>query len=84
MDIVKNNEPHLALYADDNGLFFYKRIIDNIPYITEDKYLVCFEIGCEQANDIINYVNSNLGCVNVSVIKDYNNLDRFIFIDNFV
>ena len=84
MDIVKNNEPHLALYADDNGLFFYKRIIDNIPYITEDKYLVCFEIGCEQANDIINYVNSNLECVNVSVIKDYNNLDRFIFIDNFV
>ena len=84
MDIVKNNEPHLALYADDKGLYFYKRIIDNIPYITKDKYLVCFEIGCEQANDIINYVNSNLGCVNVSVIKDYNNLDRFIFIDNFV
>jgi len=23
MDIVKNNEPHLALYAKDNGLYFY-------------------------------------------------------------
>ena len=26
-EIVKNNEPHLALYADDNGLYFYKEII---------------------------------------------------------
>ena len=26
MDIVKNNEPHLALYAEDEGLYFYKKI----------------------------------------------------------
>lgn len=25
MDIVKNNEPHLALYAKDNGLYFYDK-----------------------------------------------------------
>ena len=27
MDLVKNNEPHIALYAKDNGLYFYKKII---------------------------------------------------------
>ncbi len=27
MDIVKNNEPHIALYAEDNGLYFYKQIL---------------------------------------------------------
>ena len=42
MDIVKNNEPHRALYADNYGLYFYEKIIDNIPKITKDKYLVCF------------------------------------------
>ena len=26
MDIVKNNEPHIALYAKDDGLYFYKKI----------------------------------------------------------
>ena len=29
MDIVKKNEPHLALYAKNNGLYFYEEIIKN-------------------------------------------------------
>ena len=29
MPIVKNNEPHQALYAEDDGLYFYKNIIKN-------------------------------------------------------
>ncbi|MDY3933956.1 MAG: HemK/PrmC family methyltransferase, partial [Bacilli bacterium] len=42
MDMVKDNEPNIALYADDNGLYYYKKIIDNINYLTNDKYLICF------------------------------------------
>ena len=82
MDIVKNNEPHLALYAKDNGIYFYKKIIDNIPYITKDEYLIAFEIGCTESSEIVDYANSHLKNVNISVEKDYNNLDRFIFITN--
>lgn len=82
MEIVKENEPHLALYAKDNGLYFYKHIIDNIPYITKDKYLVCFEIGYTQATSIINYAKTKLNNINISVEKDYSNKDRFIFINN--
>ena len=82
MDIVKNNEPHLALYAKDNGIYFYKKIIDNIPYITKDKYLISFEIGYTESTDIVDYANKNLKDINISVEKDYNNLDRFIFITN--
>ena len=80
MDIVKNNEPHLALYAKDDGLYFYKKIIDNIPYITKDKYLVCFEIGYTQSTAIVDYANKVLKDINISVEKDYSNKDRFIFI----
>lgn len=80
MDIVKNNEPHLALYAEDEGLYFYKKIIDNIPYITKDKYLICFEIGYTQANSIANYANKHLDNIEISIQKDYSNKDRFIFI----
>ena len=82
MDIVKNNEPHLALYASDEGLYFYKRIIDNIPYITKEKYLVCFEIGYTQAEQIIEYANNKLNNISINVEKDYSNKDRFIFITN--
>ena len=36
MDIVKNNEPHLALYAKDNGLYFYDKIIkDSSKYLRQ-------------------------------------------------
>lgn len=82
MDIVKDNEPHLALYADNNGLYFYEQIIKNIPKITKDKYLVCFEIGCNQATKIVDIVKNNLKDVVITVEKDYANLDRFIFITN--
>lgn len=81
MDIVKENEPHLALYAEDNGLYFYKKIIDNIPYITKDKYLVCFEIGCTQSSAIVDYAKEHLSNINITVQKDYSDKDRFIFID---
>lgn len=81
MDIVKNNEPHLALYAKDDGLYFYKRIIDNLPYITKDKYLVCFEIGYTQGQAIATYAKEKLKDINISVQKDYSDKDRFIFIE---
>jgi len=82
MDIVKNNEPHIALYAKNNGLYFYEKIIDNIPYITKDKYLICLEIGQSQSNAIINYANIHLKNIIISVEKDYSNKERFLFITN--
>jgi len=82
MDIVKNNEPHLALYAKDNGLYYYEAIIKNIPNITKGKYLVALEIGAYQANDIKDIISKYLKDVTISVEKDYANFDRYIFITN--
>ena len=82
MDIVKDNEPHIALYAKDNGLYFYEKILENISKITKDKYLICFEIGAYQADDIKNIAKKYLKDINISVDKDYANLDRYIFITN--
>ena len=82
MDLVKNNEPHLALYAKDNGLYFYKKIIDNIKYITKDKYLICFEIGYNESTAIVDYAKSKLTNINIYVEKDYSLKERFIFITN--
>ena len=82
MDMVKDNEPNIALYADDNGLYYYKKIIDNINYLTNDKYLICFEIGYTQGKYIEEYAKDNLSDITVSIEKDYNERDRFIFITN--
>lgn len=80
MDIVKNNEPHTALYASDNGTYFYKKIIDNVKYNLKEKYFIAFEIGCNQANIIKEYAYNTLENIDVSIEKDMSNRDRFIFI----
>jgi len=82
MEIVKNNEPHLALYAKENGIYFYKKIIENIKYIAKDKYLICFEIGYTQSTEIVDIAKNTLKNINISVEKDYSGKDRFIFITN--
>lgn len=81
MDIVKENEPHIALYAPNNGLYFYEEIIKKIPKITKDKYLVAFEIGSSQSTAIVDIANKYLENVNIVVEKDYQGFDRFVFIE---
>ena len=82
MDLVKKNEPEIALYADNNGLYFYEKIIDNIPYITNSKYLVCLEIGNTQAKEIKKMAQRKLKNAYVYIEKDYSGLDRYVFIIN--
>lgn len=80
-EIVKNNEPSLALYADNNGLYFYEEILKNINKYLNDKYIIAFEIGYKQGNDIINLINKYLKDVNISLERDLQGKDRFIFIE---
>ena len=82
MDIVKNNEPHLALYAKDNGLYFYDNIIKDSSKYLNDKFVMAFEIGYKQGKDITKIVNKYYKDINISVEKDYSGRDRFVFIWN--
>jgi len=79
MDIVKNNEPHLALYAENNGLACYEKILSNCGKYINKNALIAFEIGFKQANEITNIAKKYLNC-EVEVVKDLNGYDRFIFI----
>ena len=77
MDSVYNYEPHLALFAEDSGLYFYKKIIlQSEDYLRGGGY-IAFEIGYNQAHDIKNMLIEN-GFDDIKVIKDYSNLDRII------
>ena len=80
MDIVKNNEPHLALYAKDNGLYFYKEILKNANKYLKEKFIISFEIGEEQGNDIVNLAKVYFPDTEVLLEKDLRHFDRFVFI----
>lgn len=82
MDIVKNNEPQVALYAKEDGLYYYRKILENITNITNDKFLICFEIGLNQSTTIVDIAKKHLDNVFITVEKDYSDKERFIFITN--
>ena len=82
-DIVKANEPHNALFAKNNGLYFYEEILKECNNYLNKKYLIAFEIGYKQANSIKEFAYKYLGNnINISIEKDYSNKDRYIFIWN--
>ena len=79
-DIVKNNEPHLALYAGSKGLDCYESILKNISNHMKDRCLIAFEIGYTQSSDITNLVNKYLDNVRIEVKKDLSDKDSMMFI----
>ena len=82
MDIVKNNEPHTALYAEDNGLKYYKDIISNANKYLKEKSIIAFEIGEKQGKLILEYAKKYFKDSIITVEKDMQNRDRFVFIIN--
>ena len=81
-EIVKNNEPHLALYAGEDGLDCYRKIIKELPNYMKERCLVAFEIGYTQAEPLKELIKEVLGDVKVEVKKDMSEKDRMIFIFN--
>lgn len=82
MDIVKNNEPHIALYAPNNGLYYYQEILKNANKYLNEKYLIAFEIGETQGEEIIKIAKTYFPNSKIIKEKDLRKFDRFIFITN--
>ena len=80
-DLVYNNEPHLALFALNDGLYFYEEIIKNATNYLNDNFIIAFEIGYTQGDKITSLAYQYLKNVNVTVEKDLQGRDRFLFIE---
>lgn len=81
-EMVKNNEPHLALYGGEKGLDFYERILSEISNYLNEKFLIAFEIGATQKDEIIELAKNYLENVEITAKKDLSDRDRMIFITN--
>lgn len=79
-EIVKENEPSTALYAGEDGLDCYKKILKDIKKHMKAKCLIAFEIGYKQKDDIINLIRKNIPDVKIKAKKDLSGKDRMIFI----
>lgn len=77
MEDVKNFEPYLALSGGEDGLYFYRRIIDESKYTLEPGGLLAFEIGYDQKEAVSNMMIQN-GFESVKTIKDLQGYNRVI------
>ncbi len=77
---VKKYEPHLALFAKDNGLYFYKKILSYSQEVLNEKFLIAFEIGDNEKSLLEQYLNEEYPHFKYVFEKDLVGLDRYLFI----
>ena len=78
-DLVKDNEPHLALFGGEDGLDLYHKIREKLLDHASDKFMLALETGDLQKNDVTNIFND---IENVKIIckKDLSGRDRMVFV----
>lgn len=81
-EIVKNNEPSLALYGGVDGLDCYRKILANVKPYLNNKFLMAFEIGESQKEEIYDIVNKYLKDIEITCKKDLYGRNRMIFVRN--
>lgn len=77
-DIVKNNEPSIALYAKNNGIYFYEEILKRHINSLNKPGLIAFEIGDNQKELLESLVTSYQ--LKYEFKKDLQGLWRYLFI----
>lgn len=77
MDDVKNYEPHTALSGGNDGLYFYRKIVEDSDKILKENGVLAFEIGHDQGEEV-SALMTQKGYKGVRVIKDLAGLDRVV------
>ena len=74
---VRCHEPYMALNGGEDGLVFYRKIIEQSEqYLNKDGFL-CFEIGYNQGDAVKQYMEDK-GFTQCRIIKDLAGLDRVV------
>lgn len=78
MPEVRDYEPRMALDGKDDGLFFYREIIDKSRKHLIRGGVLGFEIGFEQGEEVLKLMEK-AGFCDVKVVKDLAGLDRVVY-----
>ena len=70
-------EPQMALFADENGLAIYRKIIEQAPdYLNEGGYLM-FELGIDESAQVKTLMEKDF--CEIIIEKDLAGIDRIIY-----
>ena len=76
---VYDFEPQTALFAEEDGLYFYRRLAEGLSPLMNRPSLIGFEIGYLQGPAVQKFLEEAFPEATVEVIQDINKKDRMIF-----
>ena len=79
---VLHSEPHLALFADEDGLAIYRRIAESSKDYLNDGGKIYLEIGYKQGQSVPALFTENFPEKRVRTLKDQFGQDRMVVIDD--
>ena len=82
VDVGIKYEPKKALFASDNGNYFYKEILKKYKPYLKDKFIIAFETGINTKDELENYAKKLYPESTIIFEKDLSNKERFMFIIN--
>ena len=75
---VRLHDPYVARDGEEDGLYFYRRIISEAGKYVKTQGQLMFEIGCDQA-EAVEELMKNAGYEQITVKKDLAGLDRVVY-----
>ncbi|MFS9180362.1 peptide chain release factor N(5)-glutamine methyltransferase [Streptococcus timonensis] len=79
---VLHSEPHLALFADEDGLAIYRKIAEEAKDYLTDGGKIYLEIGYKQGQSVPALFRENFPKKQVRTLKDQFGQDRMVVIDD--
>lgn len=78
--MVKDNEPHVALFGGNDGLYFYRKIFQGVEPLLQERALLAFGMGFDQRELMEAALQEYFPNDPHEIIKDINGKDRMLFI----
>ena len=79
---VLYSEPHLALFADEDGLAIYRKIAEDVKDYLKDGGKIYLEIGYKQGQSVPELFKKHLPEKRVRTLKDQFGQDRMVVVDD--
>ena len=78
--VVKDHEPHVALFGGKDGLYFYRQIFNTVAPVLKERAILAFEMGYDQKEDMEKEVRHYFPNETFEIKKDMNGKNRMLFI----
>lgn len=79
-EVVRDYDPELALFAKENGLYAYRRILEQAKQMLQPGGQIVFEIGFDQGQSVPSLAKNYFPNASIHVFTDINGHDRIVTI----